>query len=59
MWVRISPMWVWVAVGEALLIGRGLVVPLVLIIMLIEGPVALQAVPRWRPAPAALVRGPR
>lgn len=52
-------MWVWVAVGEALLVGRRLVVPLVLVIPLVEGPVTLQAVPRWGPAPAASVRGPR
>lgn len=51
-------MWVWVAMGEALLIGRGLMVPLVLVVTLIERPVALQAVPRWRSAPAASVRGP-
>lgn len=52
-------MWVWVAMGQALLIGRRLVVPLILIISLIEGPVTLQTVPRWRPTPAASVRGPR
>lgn len=52
-------MWVWVAMGEALLVGRGLMVPLVLVVTLVEGPVALQAVPWRRPAPAASVRGPR
>lgn len=51
-------MWVRVAMGEALLIGRGLVVPLVLVVTLVERPVALQAVPRRRPTPAASVRGP-
>lgn len=51
-------MWVWVAMGEALLVGRGLVVPLVLVVALVEGPVALQAVSRRGPAPAASVRGP-
>lgn len=57
-WVRISSMWVRVAVGEALLVGGRLVVTLILIISLVEGPVTLQAVPGWRPAPAASVRRP-
>lgn len=52
-------MWVWVAVGKALLVGRRLVVPLVLVISLVERSIALQAVPgRW-PTPAAPVRGSR
>ncbi len=58
MWVRISTMWVWIAMREALLVGRGLMVPLIFVVTLVEGPVALKAVPRWRPAPAASVRGP-
>lgn len=48
-----------VAMGEALLIGGGLVVPLVLVIVLVEGPVALQAVARRGSAPATSVRRPR
>lgn len=52
-------MWVWVAMGETLLIGRGLMVALILVVTLVEGPVTFQAVPRRRSAPAASVRGPR
>lgn len=52
-------MWVRVAMGEALLVGGGLMVSLVLVIVLVEGPVALQAVARRRPTPAASVWGPR
>lgn len=51
-------MWVGVAMRETLLVGRGLVVPLVLVVALIEGPVALQAVSGRTPAPTASVRGP-
>ena len=58
-WVRISPVWVWVAMREALLVGRGLMMPLVLVVALVEGPVALQAVPRRGTAPASSMRGPR
>lgn len=57
-WVWV-PMWMWVNVSEALLIGRGLVMPLILIVSLIEGSITLQAIPGRRPAPAGSVRGPR
>lgn len=52
-------MWVRVAMREALLVGRRLMVPLVLVVTLIEGPVALQAVPRRWPAPTASMGGSR
>lgn len=56
--VGISTMRVWISMGKALLICRGFMVALVLVVSLIEGPVALQAVPGRRPTPAATVRGP-
>lgn len=58
MWVRISPMWVWITMGEALLICRGLVVSLILIVALVEWPITLQAVPWGRPTPSTSVGGP-
>ncbi|TNN30262.1 hypothetical protein EYF80_059586 [Liparis tanakae] len=52
------PVRVRVAVGEALLVGGGLVVPLVLVVALVEGPVPLRAVPGRGSAPAAPVGRP-
>ena len=45
-----------VAVCQALLVGGRLVVALVLVVPLVEGPVAVRPVARRRPAPAAAVR---
>lgn len=55
--VRVPAVRVRVAVGKALLVGGGLVVALVLVVTLVEGSVALQAVPGRGAAPPAPVRG--